>query len=153
MQTADLAGADRNYNRPYAAAMTATPSQRLSCTYGYSRHLAQYSDVAESLTLTIKRICRSLTVIAYETGSSAYCVGIRLHSFSPSAISVRSNKPSPNRFAQIRRTGFRFVKSIARNRKILNRFMFGLANRLLRPKNVAAVTLDACIGLYEYFTV
>jgi len=49
---------------------------------------------------------------------------------SPFAILVRSTKPSPNQFAWIHQTGFRFVKLIARNWKIPNRFRFGLANRL-----------------------
>jgi len=44
---------------------------------------------------------------------------------------VRSTKPSPNRFAWIRETGFRFDKSIARNCEILT----GVANQL-RPNIV-----------------
>jgi len=46
-----------------------------------------------------------------------------------SAILVRLAKPSPNRFARIRETGFIFVKSIAQNR-----FETGLTNRL-RPSS------------------
>jgi len=42
-------------------------------------------------------------------------------------------KPSQKRFGRIRETGFRFIKSIAQNRKILNLFETGLTNRL-RPK-------------------
>ena len=41
---------------------------------------------------------------------------------SPSAILVRSTKPSPNRFAWIHESGFWFIKLIAWNRTILNRF-------------------------------
>ena len=48
------------------------------------------------------------------------------YSVSSSAILVRSSKPSRKRFTRIPQTGFRFVKSIALNRKILKRFRFGL---------------------------
>jgi len=45
---------------------------------------------------------------------------------------VDHSKPSAKWFERFHQTGFRFDKSIALNRKILNWFRFGLANRL-RP--------------------
>jgi len=54
----------------------------------------------------------------------------------PSWIAVvNHSKPSVKRFGRFHKTGFTFNKSIALNRKILNRFRFGLANQL-RPKRV-----------------
>jgi len=69
-----------------------------------------------------------------------YCIG---RTASPSAILVRSTKPSPNQFARIRETGFRFNKSTVRNCKILNRFKTGLTNQLCPKDEVQFVTLCA----------
>jgi len=52
---------------------------------------------------------------------------------TPSWIAlVNHSKPSIKWFEWFHETGFRFNKLIALNQKILNRFRFGLANRL-RP--------------------
>ena len=56
---------------------------------------------------------------------TVYEYGFTLIQYSPSTVLVRSNKLSPNWFARIRQTGFRFIKLIARNRKIRNLFRFG----------------------------
>ena len=54
------------------------------------------------------------------------------HHSPPSTILVYYSKPSRKRFVRFNETGFGFDKQIALNRKIPNRFQFGLANRL-RP--------------------
>ena len=75
---------------------------------------------------------------------------------SPSAILDRSTKLSPNRFAWIRKTGFKFVQSIARSRKILNRFETGLSTRLRRQMITPIIEYDSaapcgvrCISMVE----
>jgi len=64
---------------------------------------------------------------------------------TPSWIAlVNYSKPSAKWSGRFHQTGFRFDKSIALNRKILNRFGFGLANRL-RPKTIL-LCYDVIIG-------
>jgi len=126
----------------YAARMMhaqSAPTQRLRFNRGviirHNNSMAWIRLLQSTLSIGFENrrvtnaVCCSPAISASETDST-YCIETRLYSISPSAISVRSNKPSPNRFARIRQTGFRFVKLIARSRKILYRFRFDLANRL-----------------------
>jgi len=68
-----------------------------------------------------------------------------------SAILVRSSKPSVTRFAWIRQTGFRFVKSIVQIQKIQNRFRTGLTNRL-RPLS-AHSRVTTTMFVFSLFTI
>jgi len=68
---------------------------------------------------------------------------------TPSWIAVVNySKPSIKWFGQFHETSFRFNKSNALNWKILNRFRFGLANRL-RPINKVIKNIKAKLKFKE----